>query len=157
MARITRSLALAFSALFAIAVFTGCCKRAIQTPVKSSSTPAGAYRVDYGQSELYDHADMDAAVQVIMAEFGTWKGCAMQDITFTTDDTCTSDVAYCNELRAEGTPAFDEAIVFKSEFHSPSGQDAEGTAWEPDTDYAGWEWHLARTGNGPWQLLTWGY
>ena len=157
MARASRRLALVVSALLAIVVMAGCAKRATQKPVETSAAMAGAYQVDYGKSKLYDHDDMDAAIQVIMGEFDTWKGCTMQDIVFTSDDVCTADVSYCNELRDEGAPEFDEAIVFKSDFHSPSGQDAEGTAWEPDTDYAGWEWHLARTGNGTWQLLTWGY
>ena len=48
--------------------------------------------------------------------------------------------------------------MFKTDFHSPSGEKAEGTAWEPDSDYQDWEWHLARTdADGAWVLLTWGY
>lgn len=44
-----------------------------------------------------------------------------------------------------------------SQIHSPSGADTEGTAWEPDTDYEDYSWHLARTDGGEWKLLTWGY
>ena len=28
---------------------------------------------------------------------------------------------------------------------------------EPDREYTGWEWRLARTADGGWQLLTRGY
>ena len=28
---------------------------------------------------------------------------------------------------------------------------------EPETDYAAYPWWLARTADGGWQLLTWGY
>ena len=47
--------------------------------------------------------------------------------------------------------------MLKSDFHSPSEEDAAGTAWQPDTDYNDYEWHLGRTGDGDWQLVTWGY
>ena len=29
--------------------------------------------------------------------------------------------------------------------------------WEADKEYTDWEWWLARTADGGWQLLTWGY
>ena len=63
-----------------------------------------------------------------------------------------------NELREaddSGSEAFDQAISFVTDFHTPA--DAEG-AWEADTDYKDWTWHLGRTGaDGGWQLMTWGY
>ena len=122
-----------------------------------SSSENTSHTVDYGTSELYTQADMDSAIDVIMAEFDTWKGAQMKSIAFTDDKTCEDNVAYCNELRADGDPEFDQAIVFTSSFHSPGGEDAEGTAWEPDTDYDGWTWTLGRTNGGEWKLLTWGY
>lgn len=116
--------------------------------------------VDYGASELYDDTDIDLALGVVLAEFGTWIGCVMQRIAFTDDGTCAADLDYVNELREARMPElepFDQAIVLESEFHSPSGEDAEGTAWEPDADYGGWTWHLGRTGaDGSWKLLSWG-
>ena len=121
------------------------------------SAASASYTIDYGSSQLYQQADIDAAVEAVMAEFGTWKGATMKSIAFTDDATCEADVAYCNELRPEGDAEYDQAIVVVSTFHSPSGKDAEGTAWEPDTDYEGYTWHLGRTGDGPWKLLTWGY
>ena len=45
-----------------------------------------------------------------------------------------------------------------SSFHSPSAEAAEGTAWEPDTDYKDYTWHLGRTdAKGSWKLMTQGY
>jgi len=32
-----------------------------------------------------------------------------------------------------------------------------GGAWEPDYEYSDWQWWLARTDGGEWQLITWGY
>ena len=115
-----------------------------------------SYEVDYGKSELYTQADMDAAIDVIMAEFNTWKGATMKSIAFTDDTTCKESVDYVNEFPAAAETKFDQAIVFTSSFHSPSGDDAKNTAWEPDADYDNWTWYLARTGDGDWNLLTWG-
>ena len=118
--------------------------------------------VDYGTSELYEETDMDSALDPILDEFRGWTGCVLKRIAFAGDDACGADeLAWMNELRAANTPdapEFDQAIAFVSDFHSPSEKDAEGTAWEPDSDYTGWSWHLGRTGtDGTWQLMTWGY
>ena len=159
---VAKAFALACGALCALALFAGCSS---QTAEEESAAPAAAetstaaadFEIDYGQSKLYDQADMDAAIDVIMAEFNTWNGCTMQRVFFTDDETCTEALSYCNDMREEGAPEFDEAIVFKCDYHSPSAEEAEGTAWEPDTDYEDWEWYLARTDGGEWQLLTFGY
>ena len=82
--------------------------------------PTADYEVDYGESEVYSQEDMDAAIAVIMAEFGGWEGCTMRSISFTDDVLCEEDLDYVNELREEGAPEFTQAIVFSSNFHSPS-------------------------------------
>ena len=114
--------------------------------------------MDFGESNLYSGWEMRAALEVIFATFERWAGCSMLRLAFTDDRTCIDDVAYLNELREEGAPVFDQAIVFTSDFHSPSEKEAEGTAWEPDAVYEGWTWHLGRTdSDGARQLMTWGY
>ena len=118
--------------------------------------------VDYGTSSIYTEADIDSALDPVLSEFTNWKGCTLKSLAYAGDEACgTDEVAYANELRAAqmpDEPEFDQVLVFTSTFHSPSAEDAEGTAWNPDTDYEGWSWHLARTGNdGEWKLLTWGY
>ena len=63
-----------------------------------------------------------------------------------------------NELAAaRGQDAtFTQCIFFESSFHSPKkGEDAG--AWNPDEEYTGWQWCLARTEGGPWILMTNGY
>ena len=115
--------------------------------------------VDYGTSELYAESDMDSALDVVLGEFKTWTGCALKRFAFAGDEACgAEELEYVNSLRAEDTDEFDQAIVFTSDFHSPSEEESEGTAWEADTDYEGWSWHLGRTGaDGAWSLLTWGF
>ena len=117
---------------------------------------------DYGTSKLYTEPDMDSALDVILAEFRGWTGCVMQRFAFAGDDQCgDEELDYVNSLRDANAPdseAFDQAIVFTTNFHTPSEKDTEGTAWEPDTDVTDWTWHLGRTGkDGAWHLMTWGY
>ena len=50
--------------------------------------------------------------------------------------------------------AYAECICFLSDFHSP--KKASG-AWEKDKEYEDWQWWLARTEGGEWELVTWGY
>ena len=115
------------------------------------------HEVDYGSSSLYSKEDIDAAVDAVMAEFNTWKGCTMKRIAFTDDRSCSEALTYCNEMREKDAPEFDEAMLLTSDFHSPSEEESKGTAWEPDKDYTDYTWTLARTNSGEWQLLTWGY
>ncbi len=118
--------------------------------------------VDYASSKLYTEADIDSALEVVLAEFTSWTGCTLKRISYAGDDACTAEeIAWMNELREANTPdaeEFDQTLVFTSDFHSPSEKEAEGTAWEPDADYNNWTWHLGRAGaDGGWQLMTWGY
>ena len=117
--------------------------------------------VDYGTSQKYAESDIDSALDPVLAEFTSWKGCTLKKLAYMGDDACgAEEVAYVNELRKAqlpDEPEFDQVLVFTSEFRSPSAADAEGTAWEPDTDYADWTWHLGRTGDdGAWKLMGWG-
>ncbi|MBR2836473.1 MAG: M15 family metallopeptidase [Coriobacteriales bacterium] len=114
--------------------------------------------VDYGDSDIYTDADIDSALNVLMAQFKTWKGCVMKHIAFAGDKACEDDLSYVNELRKKDTPEFTQALVLSSNFHSPSEEDAKETAWNPDTDYNGWTWHFGRTSaDSAWQLLSWGF
>ena len=53
---------------------------------------------------------------------------------------------------------YTQCMEFLSSFHSPTEEaDLEGTAWEPDTEYKDYQWWLARSEGGEWELVTWGY
>ena len=115
--------------------------------------------IDYGTSTLYTKADMDEAIRLIRQEFDTWTGCELHSIHYVSDESCNEEnLAWMNELAAaRGQDAtFTQCIFFESSFHSPKkGEDAG--AWNPDEEYTGWQWCLARTEGGPWKLMTWGY
>ena len=109
-------------------------------------------QIDYGQSSIYSREDMDSAIQKIKEEFKTWKGAKLLSVSYTDDKRAEEELSYCNELK-DGAD-FSECIVFESVFHSPK---KDSGAWNPDQDYTGWQWYLARSRKEDWELLTWGY
>lgn len=122
------------------------------------STTTSDVKIDYGNSSVYSQEDMDAAVRRIEEEFGTWDGCELHSITYSSDEVCnTSDnIAWMNELEAanDAEETFTQCIMFTSEFHSPK---EGGGAWEADKEYTAWQWWLGRSDGGEWKLMTWGY
>ena len=111
------------------------------------------FAVDYGSSERYTQRSMDRAIALIMEEFGTWEGCEMHSIRYA-GDACVSEenLNWLNSLAKGET--FTECIAFLSDFHSP--KEAVG-AWNPDSEYTDYQWWLAGTEDGDWQLISWGY
>ena len=126
-------------------LFAGCGKK--------TEEAAGDIKIDYGKSSIYSQEDMDDAIAVINKEFASWEGCEMHSLTYGTDDCMAQEnLDWMNDL-GEGE-TYTECIEFLSNFHSP--KEAEG-AWEPDKEYEDYQWWLARTDGGEWNLMTWGY
>lgn len=116
----------------------------------------GHAAVDYGSSERYTREDMDAAIALIRAEFGTWKGCELHALRYAGDECCTEEnIRWLNQHADSGTE-FTECIEFLSDFHSPKTSEEAG-AFNVDEEYTDWNWWLARTEGSGWVLLDWGY
>jgi D-alanyl-D-alanine carboxypeptidase len=49
---------------------------------------------------------------------------------------------------------FTHVAEFLTDFHSPV---EESGAWEPDQEYKDYQWWLARTDDGGWEVVDWGY
>ena len=113
--------------------------------------------VDYGDSAVYTEQDMDDAIKVIEEMIGSWEGCELHSISYSSDDVCTDEknLSCMNDLEKanDNDLAFTQCIMFDSSFRSPK---EGGGAWEPDTEYT-WSWWLARSDGGEWKLMTWGY
>lgn len=110
--------------------------------------------IDYGSSNIYSQSDMDTAIELIKNEFSTWEGCKLHNIRYISDE-CNSEenIKWMNDLGDENAE-FTQCIEFVSDFHSPK---AGGGAWNADSEYKNWQWWLARTNDGEWNLMTWGY
>jgi len=108
---------------------------------------------DYGDSDLYAQAELEAAAALIREQFESFEGCELHSLRYA-GDVCnsTGNLQWLNSL-AEGKN-YTQVAEFLSDFHSPV---EGGGAWEADTEYTDWQWWLAREDGGDWQLLTWGY
>lgn len=108
-------------------------------------------------SAIYTEEEINAAIEVILEEFATWEGCTMHRITYQSDEMCNSErVKWLNDLAAGiGLERnYTQCIAFLSDFQSPK---EGGGAWRADEEYTDWQWWLARTDGGAWELCTWGY
>ena len=123
------------------------------TPLSGCGADAPEVRIDYGTTGIYTRDDMDAAIEAVKAAFADFKGCGLHALRYA-DDTCSSaeNLAWMNSLGKHGPYA--QCIRFKSDFRSPKNG---GGAWTPDTEYTDWDWWLARTEGGAWEVLTGGY
>jgi hypothetical protein len=110
-------------------------------------------QVDYGKSARYTEEDMDSAAQVIKNRVKTWTGFTFYTLSYKGDDDSMQQLKQCNQIRPYGK--FDECMVFTSSFHTPEG--AADYGWNPDSDYSGWEWILARRNGGRWILVAQGH
>ena len=107
--------------------------------------------VDYGSSELYSRADIDAAVLEVRMAFARMEGCRLISLQYAGDDTCRKNLEYAQGLAKDRD--IRECLVFNSVFLSPVHG---GGAWEPASRYT-WTWTLGRSPGGRWILLTYGY
>ncbi|MCR4606284.1 MAG: hypothetical protein K5771_00975 [Oscillospiraceae bacterium] len=113
--------------------------------------------VDLGSSELYTEDELKAAVEKIRVQFEEFEGCELFDIRYAGDEANNEEnIRWMNDLApGKGLEAnFTQVAEFLSDFHSPV---EETGAWNPDTDYLDWQWWLARSEGGDWEILTWGY
>ena len=119
----------------------------------SEDTSGADILIDYGSSELYTREDMDEAISLIRETFSGWEGCELHTVRYAGDDCCSREtISWMNSLKPGS--GYTQCIEFVSDFHSPL---EDVGAWEPDMEYTGWQWWLARTDEGSWELLTWGY
>ena len=106
------------------------------------------------QEDLYTKEEMDAAVAAIRAEFDTWDGCELRALRYAGDESASQEnLDWMNELRKDGE-VFTQCIEFLSDFHTSSEANSD---LEADQEYQNWQWWLARSEGGDWQLMTWGY
>lgn len=111
--------------------------------------------VDYGSSDIYTLKDLEEAAVQVKCKFASFDGCELHSLRYAGDGCNTEEnIRRMNELD-EGK-GYTQVAEFVSDFHSPV-HPGENSEWEPDTEYTSFEWWLARTADGGWQLLTWGY
>ncbi len=110
-------------------------------------------KIDLGKSEIYSQEDLTSASEIILKEIGSWKSVKqVYTISYCGDEYSTSQIDYCKTLNDKN---YTQCVVFESSFKTASSADSDG--FNSNSNYDGWKWYLARTDNGEWELLTWGY
>jgi D-alanyl-D-alanine carboxypeptidase len=134
---------------------TGTINIAVQTAEGSVETQTDDGMTDYGTSEIYTKEDMDSALEMVQQEFTSWKGCEMHAIRYAGDESCTEEnLKWMNDLNADGN--YTQVAEFLMDFHSPAEQ-LDGWAWTANAEYMDYEWWLARSADGSWDIVTFGY
>ena len=109
--------------------------------------------VDYGASELYGEAELEEAAVQVKCKFASFDGCELRALRYAGDEANSEEnVKWLNDLD-EGKN-YVQVVEFLSDFHTTA---AYSGALEPDSEYADYQWWLARAEGGGWQLVSWGY
>ena len=128
-------------------------------PANANDSPSEDIRISYGVSKIYSNDDMDAAVKIILKQFEQWQGCELHSVVYMGDE-CNNEenLRWMNELAK--AQKIQEKMVqcagFLSDFYV-SREAEKHTTFNPETEYKNWQWWLARSENGEWKLLTFGY
>lgn len=113
--------------------------------------PEVAY--DYGTSELYTTEELEQAAIQVKCEFATFAGCELHNLRYAGDECNTKEnLDWMNSLNEKA--GYTKVAEFLSDYHTPV---EGGGAWEPDTEMQDYQWWLARSDDGGWQLVTFGY
>ncbi len=108
--------------------------------------------IDLSGSEIYTEEELYDAMLAIKCQFASWAGCRLYAIRYAGDEANNAEnLAWLKE-----TGGAEYAQVAKFQMNFRTAPDMTGTL-DPDTDYAAYEWWLARVENGGWEIVSFGY
>ncbi len=109
--------------------------------------------IDYNNCTVYSKSDIDLAAKVVIDKVNTFEGEIFTDraVLYSLKVYDTDCLDYCRNLNEAAD--YTESLAFSSVMRSPV---TGGGGWNANSIYE-WTWYLARTDNGNWELLTWGY
>ena len=115
--------------------------------------------IDYGFSKIFTKDELKEAAVQIKCSFASWKGCELHSMKYAGDENNNKEnLEWLNDLNEGQDEKYVDCVKFTTNFHSPVDEaDLKETAWEPDKEYKDYEWWLARTADGGWDLVSWGY
>jgi D-alanyl-D-alanine carboxypeptidase len=106
--------------------------------------------IDLGSSDIYSDDELNEAVIQIKCKFASWDGCELHAIRYAGDEEDNEEnLAWLNALK-EGSDYY-QVAKFVIDFHSP---DAGSISWNPDEEYTDYEFWMARTEEGGWDIVS---
>lgn len=110
--------------------------------------------VDLNGSGLYSAEELYDAMLAVKCRFASFAGCELHAIRYAGDEANSEEnLAWLNSLSEDG--GFTQVAELLTDFHSPVGEGPY--SWNPDYEYTDYQWWLARTDGGSWEIVTWGY
>ena len=104
--------------------------------------------VDLGSSELYSDEELNEAVVQIKCRFASWGGCELHAIRYDGDEADNEENREWLSSMNAGAEYVDVA-KFVIDFHSPL---IGNISWDADVEYTDYEFWLARTEDGGWDI-----
>ena len=109
--------------------------------------------INLSGSALYTEEELTDAMLAVKCKFAAWAGCELHAIRYAGDEAGSEEnLAWLNSLD-EGAE-YVQAIELLTDFHTAA--DIQG-AWELDEEYMDYQWWLARTADGDWEIVSTGY
>ena len=108
--------------------------------------------IDLGSSKLYSEDELYDAMLAVKCSFAAWPGCELTSLRYAGDEANSEEnLKWLNSLNENA--GYTEVCEFLMDFNSGT----EMPAMNPDTDYTDYQWWLARTADGDWEIVSWGY
>ena len=114
--------------------------------------------VAFGASGPFSQEEQELAIDTIMNYFANFgDGFQMKQISYD-HEADAKEIEWLNgHKHIPGAGSFTEAVCFISDFHTPSLDQMTEQTMNPDADYTGWQWWLARPAGGDWIVVDMGY
>lgn len=114
----------------------------------------GEVSIDYGASEFYTEDELRDAVIQIKCKFAFWGDVNLKSIRYAGDDSASAGkLAWLNEIAPDA--GYTQCAGFLMDFHTPA--EVGELTLKADSDYTDYGWWLARTADGGWDIVTFGY
>lgn len=114
----------------------------------------GPVSIDYGTSKLYTEDELKDAVIQIKCKFAFWGNVDLKNIRYAGDEKATDEMLKkMNEINPDGK--YTQVAEFLMDFHTPT--EVGELTLTADRDYTDYQWWLARTADGGWEIVTFGY
>lgn len=114
--------------------------------------------VEFATSGPFSQHEQELALDAIMDAFSKFgDGFQMKRIAYDHEGSA-EEIAWLNQhTHVAGAGSFTEAVCFLSDFHTPPMDQMKEQTMNPDSDYPGWNWWLARPSGGDWVVVDMGY
>jgi len=114
----------------------------------------GEVSIDYGTSDIYTEDELKDAVIQIKCKFAFWGDVDLKRIKYAGDESVTDEnLKWMNEINPDAN--YTQVAEFLMDFHTPD--DVGEMTFNADSDYTDYQWWLARTDDGGWEVVTFGY